>query len=110
MPDGQPEPIELEGAWVGADELSVQFANAFSGVVGPNAAFVTIGTQVPPAIESERDFEQLKETGFLPIKPIVRIALTPGGLDDLIGSLEETRKNYQNLLSTLEEQKQQNDG
>jgi hypothetical protein len=100
MPDDAQQ-IELESAWIGADDLPVQFANAFTGVVGPNAAFVTIGSQVPPAVESEEDLNQLRTFGYIPVKPIVRIALTPQGLDDLIEALKTTQKNHRVLLKAL---------
>jgi hypothetical protein len=103
MPDG-PEPIEIQDAWIGVDDLPVHFANAFTAVVGPNAVFLNIGSQVPPAIESEEDLEQLKALGYLAIKPIARLALTPKGLDDLIQALENTRSVYQGLKQSLEEQ------
>lgn len=89
--------MELEQVWVGAEDLPVHFANAFTGVVGPNAIFLVLGSQLPPAVSSEEEFERLKEQGFLPIKPIARLALTPQGLDDLIGILENTRENFQQL-------------
>jgi hypothetical protein len=104
---GDPEPIEIQDAWIGVDDLPVHFANAFTAVVGPNAVFLNIGSQVPPAIESEDDLEQLKAIGYLPIKPIARLALTPRGLDDLIRALENTRSAYQGLKKSLEDQGEQ---
>ena len=89
-----PERIEPEAAWVGAEDLPVEFANTFSGTVGPNAVFVNIGSMVPPVIESDEDLANLR---FVPVKPIARLALAPGGLDDLIQTLENTRKLYQDL-------------
>lgn len=47
---------------------------------------------VPPIIETE---EQLADFRFLPIKPIARIALTPGNLDDLIVTLEDARRAFE---------------
>jgi hypothetical protein len=107
MPDSLPEPIEFESAWVGVDDLPVHFANAFTGVVGPTAIFLTIGSQVPPAVESAEQLERLKASGFIPLKPIARIALTPQGLDDMIQSLEETRRNHQNVLNAIKAQEEQ---
>ncbi len=100
MPEN-PQPNEPEAAWVGAEDLPVQFANTFSGVVGANAVFLDIGSTVPPVIESE---EQLANLRFVPVKPIARIALAPGGLDDLIDTLENTRRNYEEFKRLLEEE------
>lgn len=106
MPDDAQQ-IELESSWIGADELPVHFANAFTGVVGPNAIFVTIGSQVPPAIESEEDLNQLRTFGYIPVNPIVRMALTPQGLDDMIEALQNTQRNYRELHKTLKEEGRQ---
>jgi hypothetical protein len=100
MPDDLPLP-EPEAAWIGAEDLPVEFANTFSGVVGANAVFLNIGSTVPPVIESE---EQLANLRFVPVKPIARIALAPAGLDDMIRTLENTRRNYEDFKRFLEEQ------
>lgn len=95
-----PQFIEPEAAWIGAEDLPVEFANTFSGIVGPNAVFVNIGSMVPPAIETEDDLANLR---FVPVKPIARLALAPEGLDDLIRTLEDTRKIYQDLKRSEED-------
>lgn len=98
MPDQHPEP---EAAWVGIEDLPLEFANTFSGTVGPNAVFVNIGSMVPPAIESDEDLANLR---FIPVRPIARLALAPSGLDDLIRTLENTRRLYQGLKGLEEGQ------
>jgi hypothetical protein len=78
MPD-TPQPLELESTWVGADDLPVHFANAFAITLGPNAIFLNLGSQVPPAIESEADVERLRSLGYLPGKANCPSGyLTPG--------------------------------
>jgi hypothetical protein len=91
------EEIELEQVWVGAEELPVHFANAFAITYGPNAFFLNIGSQFPPELETEEDFERLKARGYIPIKPIARVALAPDELDELIGALETIRGDYRKL-------------
>jgi hypothetical protein len=102
-----PKQVQVAAAWVGAEDLPLQFANAFGGIVGPNAVFLNIGSVVPPGIsgmtEQERE-EQIRSLTYVPIRPIARIAMSPKGLDELIAILEETRKNYENLTSALGEQ------
>lgn len=100
MPD-TPQPLELESAWIGADDLPVNFANAFAMTIGPNAIFLNLGSQVPPAISSEGDVERLRSLGYLPVKPIVRVAVSPTGLDELIQALQNTRKQHKRLLKAL---------
>lgn len=95
-----PEQINLEPSWVGTEDLPVHFANTFAGVVGTNAVFLDLGSTVPPAIESEEDLELMR---FVPVKPIARIALAPGGLDDLIQVLQNLRRRHRALLKALDE-------
>lgn len=99
-----PEEIELDQAWIGAEDLPVHFANAFAAVPGPNAIFINVGSQVPPEVSSEKDLERLMDRGYVPIKPIVRLALSPSGLDELINNLKTIRASHRRLTKALEEQ------
>jgi hypothetical protein len=102
-----PQAIEIAASWIGVEDLPVHFANAFAGLVGPNAVFVNIGSMVPPSIagatQEERE-AQARSIAYVPIKPIARIALAPKALDELITSLEETRRNYQTLMDAMQNQ------
>jgi hypothetical protein len=99
MPDeSQNEP---EIAWVGAEDLPVQFANIFSALVGENAIFLNLGSLVPPTVESE---EQLAAFRFLPVKPIARIAMTPGNLDGLVQTLENARREHEDFKRGLSDE------
>jgi len=103
MPKG-PEEIELDQAWIGAEDLPVHFANAFTGIPGPNAIFLNIGSQVPPEVTSQQDLERLKERGYIPVKPVARLALSPAGLDELIEALKTIRTNHRKLIKELKGQ------
>jgi hypothetical protein len=103
MPE-TPEPLEIEPAWIGTDELPVHFANTFAITLGPNAIFLNLGSQVPPAIGSQDDLDRLRTIGYLPVSPIARVAISPQGLDDLIQGLQNARKQHKKLLQALEEE------
>lgn len=96
-----PDPLEIKPAWIGADDLPVHFANTFAITLGPNAIFLNLGSQVPPAIESEEDLERLRTVGYLPVSPIARVAFSPQGLDGLIQGLQNARKQHKAMLRTL---------
>jgi hypothetical protein len=101
--------VEVPASWIGAEALPVEFANAFVGVVGPNAVFVTIGSMVPPSIVGatvEEREAQARSIAYVPIRPIARLALAPQGLEELISTLEETRKNYKNLMNAMHNEEQ----
>jgi hypothetical protein len=91
MPENEPEI-----AWVGAEDLPVEFANIFAALIAENAVFLNIGSLVPPVVETE---EQLAAYRFIPVKPIARIALAPGNLDGLIETLENARREWNSLNS-----------
>lgn len=97
-----PEEFELDQAWIGAEDLPVHFANAFAGVPGPNAIFLNVGSQVPPEVATEDDLERLKARGYVPVKPVARLAISPGGLDELIDTLKTIRANHRKLIKELE--------
>jgi hypothetical protein len=103
MPKG-PEEIKLDQAWIGAEDLPVHFANAFASVPGPNAIFLNVGSQVPPEVANEKDLERLVERGYVPVKPVARLALSPAGLDDLIENLKTVRTTYRRLTKELKGQ------
>lgn len=104
MADGAKQ-IQIPTSWVGAEDVPVQFANAFGGVVGPNEIFVLIGSYVPPPVagqtQEERD-ASIRSIAYIPVKPIARIGMTPARLDELITALQETRKNYETLMKAID--------
>jgi len=93
-----PEHIEPEATWVGAEELPVEFANIFSALVGENAVFLNLGSFVPPLAETDEELAALR---FLPVKPIARVALAPGNLDGLIQTLETARAEFEEFKQGL---------
>jgi hypothetical protein len=99
-----PKQVQIPASWVGAEDLPVQFANAFVGLVGPDEIFLTIGSYTPPATTGtpEEREAQIRAITYIPIKPIARIGLTAARLDELIRTLEETRKNYENLMKAIQ--------
>jgi hypothetical protein len=109
MADG-PQAIDVPGAWVGMDELPLHFANAFVALPGPNAIFLSFGSVVPPAVIGETQEEReahLRSIPYVAVKPIVRLAIAPKGLDELIATLEGTRKNYAELRKAIEDEGEQ---
>jgi hypothetical protein len=96
-----PEEMELEQAWIGAEDLPIHFVNAFVGVTGPNAVFLTLGSQLPPSISSEADVEALMARGYLEVKPVARFALAPEGLDEMIEALKNLRSTHRKLTKAL---------
>lgn len=76
-------------AWIGADELPLHFANAFAASAGPNAVFVLLGSVVPSAAQDGN------APPYVPVRPIVRLAIAPAAMPGLINALETAHKVQQ---------------
>jgi hypothetical protein len=101
-----PQQIQVPLAWIGAEDLPVQFANAFFGVVAPGEIILQIGSVVPPAIMGATPEERevsARSVSFVQVKPVARLALTPARLDELIRTLEDTRNNYRTLMDAIDD-------
>ncbi len=98
MADDDPDRIQVPVAWIGADEVPVLFANQFIAQIDRGEIFLTVGQLVPPPImgatEEERR-EMAENVQFVPVKPVARIAFTPGRLSELISILEITKRNHE---------------
>ena len=93
--------LTVPAVWVGADELPVQFLNQFLGIVAPNEIFLTLGTIVPPAIMGETMAERgeyAQRITYVPVKPIVRLGMTPQRLEEFIRVLQDTLKNHNTMM------------
>jgi hypothetical protein len=75
--------------WIGPEELPVHFANAFGVSAGSNAIFVLFGSVVPPAAEG------IGQGPYIPVRPIVRLAIAPPAVPQLIEALEQAHKAQQ---------------
>ena len=85
--------------WIGTEDLPVHFANAFGLGAGPDAIFLLFGSLLPPSVEGAE-----KPPSYIPVKPIVRVAIAPRALPELIDGLQAIHEQHQALLREIEEQ------
>lgn len=107
-PSGEFGRIQVPVVWVGAEELPVQFANAFLGLVAPNEIFLTLGSILPPLISGETVEEReasARSVSYVQAKPIVRLAFTPERFDEMVKVLQETQANYAKLMEAHREER-----
>jgi hypothetical protein len=90
----RPPGIEVRVAWLGPEDVPILHANAFVCQFDPqtfDSLTLTVGQLTPPAItgltQEERE-EQARNVAFVPIKPVVRLALTPARARELAATLE----------------------
>ena len=81
--------------WSAADDLPVMASNVFLIQQTGQEFLITFGTAVPPIFESPPTSEQLKSIQSIKAKPIVRLALTPGRIVELLGHLQQQIAAYQ---------------
>lgn len=104
MPD-EPGSVGIPGVWVGPEELPILMVNAFLGQVDHQEITLALGQYTPPVIRGDTEDErrqQVQAISYIPIKPVVRVALTRARLTELIAMLEETGRNYDQLQRQME--------
>jgi hypothetical protein len=90
----EPEGIAIPSAWLGVEDVPILLANAFVSQFDPqsrDALTLTIGQVTFPAISGstpEERAEQVQQIAYVPIKPIVRLGLTPRRARELIATLQ----------------------
>lgn len=99
----EPKHRQVPVAFVGADELPLQYANAFVGLVHPGEIYLNIGSVMPPALHGtpEEREAQIDSIAFLPATPIARLVISPMRLDELIATLQNTKRNYEELMANV---------
>jgi hypothetical protein len=93
---GQPEPIEIPIVWVGVEDAQVLFANQFLGQVEQEEIVLTFGQITPPVLlgSPEQRIQQAGRLGFVPVKTVARFGMTRARLEELIGVLQTTARNF----------------
>ena len=88
------EGVSVPVVWLGAEDVPILYVNAFVSqfdVQTLDSLIVTIGQLTPPAIMGMTDDErreQAEQIAYVPIKPVVRLGLTPARARELIATLE----------------------
>jgi hypothetical protein len=89
-----PQGVPIRVAWLGPEDVPILHANAFVCQFDPqtfDSITLTVGQLTPPAITGatpEEREEQVRNVSFVPIKPIVRLALTPARARELMATLD----------------------
>ncbi|MHB1537561.1 MAG: hypothetical protein ACYCUM_04620 [Solirubrobacteraceae bacterium] len=80
--------LNIPTPWIGTEDLPVHFANAFGVGTGEHAIFLLAGSVVPISAEDGG------APPFVPVKPIVRMAIAPQAVPQLIEALENAHRSY----------------
>lgn len=82
--------------WVEVENSPIHFTNQMLVQHIDNEFVLTFGYMTPPAFLSPPSEEDLEAIDYsIPIKPIVRVGMTPDRMLELIKALQENYRNYQ---------------
>jgi hypothetical protein len=89
--------VQLPLVWVGGDEVPILFANQFLGQYHQDDFLLTVGQLAPPALlgTPEERREEALTMSFVPVKVLARFGMTRSRVEDLIGVLQQTLKNFE---------------
>ena len=105
MAEQQPgqQSYQLRLEWVGLEETPIEFANQMVVQHIQNEFVLSFGHMTPPPFLEPPTKEQVEGIDFVPIKPIVRLGMTPQRLLEVISALQSNYRKYQESLTQKEE-------
>ena len=82
--------------WIGLDEQPVFAANQILAQVEQDEIYLTFGSYTPPALlgTAEEKRDQIEHLGYVPVRPISRLAITRRRLDEVLTVLTELKDLY----------------
>jgi hypothetical protein len=104
MEGDDPTSVEVPVAWIGPEDVPIHTANAFVSQFDSQTLdllILTVGQLTPPAIQGttvEERKEQAENVAFVPIKPIVRLGLTPARAREVIATLQANLDQLEDAL------------
>lgn len=83
--------------WVGLEDEPVYAANQFISQHHNGQFVLSLGMLVPPPIlgTEEQKAKQIERINHVTVRPLIRVALTPEVMDQLIGVLQQNRERAQ---------------
>jgi hypothetical protein len=94
VPASDDQGIQIPVVWLGPEDVPIMLANAFISQFDPqtfDSLTLTVGQMTPPAIQGLTDEDrrqQIEQIAYVPIKPVVRLGLTPARALELIATLQ----------------------
>jgi len=101
-----PDNRDIPLAWVGYDEVPIVYANQFIVQNQPEGSFLLgVGQVSPPPLSGSSEAEmiaQLESIEFIPIRPLLRAALTETTMRELAAVLEASLRKAEQRSSNLD--------
>ena len=98
-------------AWVGVEDVPLLFANqVLAQLDDVGEILLTFGQATPPLLlgDDEEKQAQLSNIGFVPVKPVARVAFSRPRLEQLIQLLNETLDNHRKQAEVIRKQREGN--
>jgi hypothetical protein len=97
MPDENSEEFNVPVAWIGTEEMPVLATNtAVVQFSAKDEFLLTFGQLAPPILlgDDEQRLEQARMVTFVPVKPVARLGMNRGRVEQLIQALQENLANH----------------
>ena len=91
----EPKSYQLALKWDGLEDYPIQFTNQMLVQNVSNEFVLTFGYMTPPVFLQPPTDEEVSSIDSLPVKPIVRLSMTPDRMLELIKVSQENYRNYQ---------------
>lgn len=94
MGENGEDQIEIPIAWVGADEVPIEFANQIIVQHQGDEFVVTVGQMVGPAIVGEVSPEDIAKIDYIPVRVLARLGITEQRLREFVQVMQANLDNY----------------
>ena len=92
----QPGRVDIPIVWVGVEDAEILFANQFLVQFYQQEILLTIGQLTPPVVlgTPAQQVQQAEQLSYIPVNTVGRFGLTRERLQELIGVLQITARNF----------------
>jgi hypothetical protein len=94
-----PQAIKISGRWVENVDTPIHFSNAFAVSPVSNEFILTFGCAIPPVVTPDMTPAEVAKLK-MPIKPLVRIGMTPERVIELIQLLQAQLNAYSHTITS----------
>jgi hypothetical protein len=102
MSEGDEGSVQIPLAWVGAEDVSIEFANQIIIQHQGDEFVLTIGQMVGPALIGENARDIAEKIDYVPIRVLARLGLTEGRMREFVNAMQANLDNFERKRDTLD--------
>lgn len=100
MSESSPGEISIPLVWTGAEDQTVEYANAFLSQIDNGGFVLTVGQIAPPIVlpgSPEEMEKQARSIPYIQCKTLHKFSLTPSKMRELVAILNENLDNFEKM-------------